>query len=473
MPCVDVSDFGAIGDGVTDDTWAFSAAMAYLCDAGGVVTYGARHRVCDITVPKNIEIRGPGPANGVSGTNALTPFDDRPAILLDGCITLTTNCRIRNATILRSSVSLPAADASCYSGTAIVTTQDDCIVEDCTIIGFALCVSAIRSQRFRLVNLALDGNKGIDTATIADTSIIDKVHCWPYGTIKAYYDAVIVGGGTHAANAYRLHRSGFGVRIGTQSDNLIIDKTLTYGYFVGFDLTNASACSIGGIWADNTGKYVNSTGIKFGAGADRIQAESITAFGFANNVLFQMNGNATCAIDKLHANSGTSQNVQFLGGSIHIGHLDSRNSAGAALLIGTNASRAHIGTLVDYNNAYPQPIILGVPNVTPEDIHIGRLQSDKPPGSHRFGANAVAYLQIPNAEPLALHVNRDHFRIVGSGPFSNISGGYAGRCITLIFETNATIAAGGNTDLAVNLGVGSGAMVRFIYDSFTSKWRRI
>ena len=73
----DVSDYGAVGDGVADDTQAITDAISAATAAGGgVVHLGFNHLVSStITVPESVVLRGhgghgttPGPQAGRPGT---------------------------------------------------------------------------------------------------------------------------------------------------------------------------------------------------------------------------------------------------------------------------------------------------------------------------------------------------------------------------------------------------------------------
>jgi hypothetical protein len=64
---VSVKDFGAKGDGVTDDSAAFTAALAYLSPSGGVleVPVGTYKLTSSLTIPSSVSIIGDGRAKSI------------------------------------------------------------------------------------------------------------------------------------------------------------------------------------------------------------------------------------------------------------------------------------------------------------------------------------------------------------------------------------------------------------------------
>ena len=58
---VSVLDFGAVGDGITNDAPAFHAACTYLSSiGGGTINYFGKHLIDqNLTVPRNVTIQGP------------------------------------------------------------------------------------------------------------------------------------------------------------------------------------------------------------------------------------------------------------------------------------------------------------------------------------------------------------------------------------------------------------------------------
>ncbi len=193
-----VRDYGAVGNGTTDDAAAIQAAVdAAAAAGGGVVLLGPRrYRVAgaELVVKENVRLEG-----------QLFPGGQRPAadyrtipgtLLLDAArtvrvmrgATLSRVALIRDGmaappTTMRAAVNLRAAMA----GTAITIgdgsgTQHDATVEDLLVLGFDLAIRADNSQRVNIRRLRGDCRNGIHLSRTYDITRVHDVHFWPFLT---------------------------------------------------------------------------------------------------------------------------------------------------------------------------------------------------------------------------------------------------------------------------------------------------
>ena len=159
---VSVQDFGAVGDGTTDDTAAFTAALATLGALGGTVFFSMRHYIAGpLTVPANCTIKGPISYVGAPvETNPSPPFGTMAALILNTSnpIYLNEGAGIDGALIVPSGMTFPQASASGWVGTAVQSRGDNVYVINSMILGFNQAINFSFQSSF--------------TGTITGTSLV-------------------------------------------------------------------------------------------------------------------------------------------------------------------------------------------------------------------------------------------------------------------------------------------------------------
>lgn len=130
---VSVKDFGAIGDGVADDTAAFAAAFA----ASQCVYVPEGVYVASIDLPDGAELYGAGNnwATANSATVIAPPASAAYAVQINGTVGAKNNCKIKNITF--ANINANAAAPAIYVNSAVVADINDWhSFEDITIRGF-------------------------------------------------------------------------------------------------------------------------------------------------------------------------------------------------------------------------------------------------------------------------------------------------------------------------------------------------
>lgn len=194
-----VRDFGAVGNGTTDDAAAIQAAInAASAAGGGVVRLGPkRYRVtsANITVLENVCLEGPASFPG--GQRAAADYRAIPGtLIIDAARTVRVMraATLRGVTLMRDGLGAPpttmragVALRAAMAGTAITIgdgsgTHHDALVEDLLILGFDLAIRSDNSQRLTVRRLRGDNRNGIFLTRTYDITRIHEVHFWPFLT---------------------------------------------------------------------------------------------------------------------------------------------------------------------------------------------------------------------------------------------------------------------------------------------------
>lgn len=185
---VNVRDFGAKGDGVTDDTAAFQAALDSLADRGGtvVVPAGTYMIKSHIRVPNNVTLEGvwkiPTAFQHMRGTILLAVegegSEDGPAF-----ITLGVNSTLKGITVFYPNQKPDAVKPYpwCIAGAG----GDNSSIIDCLLVNpyNAVDFGSRPSGRHYIRNLyGQPLRRGIFVDKCFDIGRIENVHFWPFWT---------------------------------------------------------------------------------------------------------------------------------------------------------------------------------------------------------------------------------------------------------------------------------------------------
>ncbi|WP_043836063.1 glycosyl hydrolase family 28-related protein [Muricoccus aerilatus] len=197
-----VRDFGAAGDGTTDDTLAIQTAMNNAAAAGGgVVTFGPRRYLvdsADLIIPPNVTLRGAADPGGFRVDNDYTSIPY--AIVLNPLrtIRLRRNAALEGVAILRKGLVAPsnvreALDCvAAFSGTAVSvgdgttggspTNATDASVRSLLIIGFTWGIYSNGSSRTRVLDVVGDCTNGLYLGRSYDIAHNERINWHPLAT---------------------------------------------------------------------------------------------------------------------------------------------------------------------------------------------------------------------------------------------------------------------------------------------------
>jgi hypothetical protein len=196
---VSVKDFGAVGDGVTDDTAAVQAALNAAAVTGGVtvrLVKGERYLIdsADLIIPVRCGIDGGIALGGQVFDNPVNAGDYSQlptCLVINPTYTIKIQdsaflrgCNIARKGITNSSTSVRAGldNVRAYAGTAITTDGNDSTIEDLFIIGFNYAYYADENQRLHVFNMQADCTNIFFFEAIHDVSRVVNCHFWNFMT---------------------------------------------------------------------------------------------------------------------------------------------------------------------------------------------------------------------------------------------------------------------------------------------------
>jgi hypothetical protein len=429
---VSVTDFGAKGDGVTDDTAAIQAAIDSLGVAGGTVVIPNGMRcVLDSTlvVKPNVGVQGPHLYVGSPQDNSSANYSlVGGSLILSGTQTISMKggASLSGLLIYRKGMTFPQTSVSAWVGTAITADGDDVVVNNCMILGFDKGFYSYGHQRPRLTSVYMDNVNCVEIAECYDIAYILQCHCWPFATIANGTPLIRPG------TAYHFHDGG---------DWNKITNSFSYGYLRGLFISNANSITATGCGFDNVpGGHPNSIGISVANGCEDIKLLSCQTAGQATAGVFINNASGSIPLVTFIQNhsawGGSSHGVLIYGGDAIINGCSIRDVTNV-VSVTSSASRVML------DNSWVKGIASTIVNATVATSNVvlgnGNVYTN-------FGGDPTSNLSlasVASASVLLLPNTNSAFHITGTTNIGTLLHAWPGRVVTLLFTNNLTVLHSG------------------------------
>jgi hypothetical protein len=440
-------DYGAVGNGTTDDTTAFANAFAAMPNGIGqlILSTSGRYRIAsNLTVPKGCSIVGRNPIP--HGISTIINWATAPCILLASTATISVSddASVTNCMIVRYGMTFPALNSSAFAGIAVtIPASSGCSISHNMIVGFGQGIYSVSGAQHRITDNFIDCQSGVKIEAAANVCYIERNYCWPFASYQA-----------SPPDPTWSERSGDGFLFTTGSGWLKVSDNYTFNYLVGFQYDSVNSLrsfnnSCDGPPRPNTiGHYITGTTTDLLLYAPQVSGQNIaiwqsvaggSIYSYVNEIISpNIWGSQT------HAILNAGGNYKIVGGNI-------RDSANEGI---TDVDPAAHGFIDNIKIARTAAVaIYMAADRTTGSLIIG-------PGVDLSDGNAVpffattpstAFPTVASASAIALPGFGDHILVTGGTNISTITATYPGRRVTLQFPATAlTVVDGSNLKLAGN-----------------------
>ncbi|MEI8205762.1 MAG: hypothetical protein WCG03_02680 [Kiritimatiellales bacterium] len=180
---VNISDYGAYGNGTNDDTTAFNNAVNAVSAAGGGTVRLNAHQQYYLantpTIKSNVTVEGEWV--NVGHYTATTLDDLGSCLLLNPAkkLFMYSGSALKGVMVLNATVKPSVADDSGFSGTALALYGENITVENCAVMGFDIGIwgpAAYDNKDCSLRYLNFDNKNNINIVNSSTGLVMQSIH---------------------------------------------------------------------------------------------------------------------------------------------------------------------------------------------------------------------------------------------------------------------------------------------------------
>ncbi len=303
-----VENYGAIGNGIADDTAAIQAAIdAAAAAGGGIVTFTGRYLIdsADITLKAGVSLGGTWNNFGEITGSTVDYSAVQSSIILNPSFTIRCvqhGCGVKGLVFLKKGLTVPANIregidlVATFAGTALTFASGagDIYIGYCFFGGFAFAVHVMDTERPHIEYLQGDCTNGIYIKNCFDMDHLSHCHFWPFLTAHQAWNVALYAVSNAVDNGAGAIRLTIGANVLQTGDSVVATGINGITGVPGrFAITKINPTTIdligstfGGVYAGAGGVYLNAyyrsgTAYNFDGSVDWGQADTCFSYNWA------------------------------------------------------------------------------------------------------------------------------------------------------------------------------------------------
>jgi hypothetical protein len=433
-----VADFGAVGDGITNDTTAIQNALNAVGYGGTVNLGNGRYYVTGLTIPQYVTLQGTWNSPGYDGFAGAESFARMGSVLLlnpAGTISMRQSTSLKNLVVFNNVIAngpLPVNGSSSFSGIGItmggISAQQcpDMTVENVMVLGFTTGIYGLRCINSKIRHVNIDCNNGISLDTGGNPIDIQWVLGWPFLSVgySPYTTAQIV-------------RSGTGIALQNNMDATRIQFCTFYDYTTGYSLTSCNGVTLIGCGADAPEVGSTAVGLNIAGACGITQVIGCQFVAVNTGILMQTSSsNDLVSVSACYFTANLTQDIDLYNGSAIVG--SGTVSYSTCLNISVPFTTGKLIVSDFYASKTSGAFISAASNL---NVYLGN--------NIVLGNDAVQKLIVAtdsnqvlaSANSVNLPPNRNFFEVSGTTNIFGFTNGWYGRTVTLKFASAVTLSS--------------------------------